>query len=226
MEKQKNFDLFDSEYFNFSSKYSTLNYIPEDLDSDYDAFVAGSDQIWNSDFLFNFEFNFLRFAQPYKRISYAASFGADHVKAEYVEQFAKYLSEMSYISVRELAGKKIVEELTSKTATVVLDPTMLLDVSQWAAMERKPVWATDEMFILVYYLGSTQGQQAIFNQLYTENAEYKSYQIIDVFAGTVCVKARRVFMADSSCCSGNYGFLPWNYFFHSFRDTFLFRIEN
>lgn len=181
MEKQKNFDRFDAEYFKFSSQYSTLNYIPEDLDEKYDAFIAGSDQIWNSYFLFNYEFNFLQFAQPYKRISYAASFGADHVKAEYVEQFAKYLSEISHISVRELAGKKIVEELTGKTATVVLDPTMLLDVTRWTAMERKPVWAVGEMFILVYYLGSTQGRQAIFNQLYTEKAEYKSYQIIDIF---------------------------------------------
>lgn len=180
LEKQARFEAFDSKFFCFASKYSTIDYIPENLDGDYDVFVAGSDQIWNSYFVFNFEFNFLRFAQPYKRISYAASFGTDHVKAEYVEQFTKYLSEMSAISVRELSGKRIVEELTSKTATVVLDPTMLLNAAQWSAMERKPGWTIGRNYILTYYLGETQDRKTIFNQLYSNNQQYKSYQVIDI----------------------------------------------
>ena len=144
-------------------------------------FVAGSDQIWNSYFLFNFEFNFLKFAQAYKRVSYAASFGTDHVKVEYIDRFSKYLSEMAHISVREISGKRIVENLTNKTATVVLDPTMLFDVSQWSEMEKKPEWAKNENFILTYYLGKTNGRKSIFNQLYTENEELKSYRVIDIF---------------------------------------------
>ena len=180
LEKQARFEKFDSEYICFSSKYSTIDYIPEDLDKDYDALIAGSDQIWNSNFLFNFEFNFLRFAQENKRISYAASFGADCVKMEYVDMFTKYLSEMANISVREIAGKKIVENLTDKTATVVLDPTMLIDASKWFEMERKPKWDISEKFILTYYLGETQGRKAIFEQLYNEYQEYESYQVIDI----------------------------------------------
>lgn len=178
--KQARFEKFDSEYICFSSKYSTIDYIPEDLDKDYDAFIAGSDQIWNSNFLFNFEFNFLRFAQENKRISYSASFGTDSIKAEYVDKFTQYLSEMAFISVREIAGKKIVENLTDKTATVVLDPTMLIDTSKWSAMERKPKWDISEKFILTYYLGGTQGRKAIFEQLYNEHKEYESYQVIDI----------------------------------------------
>lgn len=180
LEKQAKFEAYDSRSFCFSSKRSTINYIPPDLDSDYDVFVAGSDQIWNSYFLFNFDFNFLRFAQPYKRIAYAASFGTDHVKDEYVKKFSNYLSELAHISVREIAGKRIVENLTDKTATVVLDPTMLYDASKWAAIEKKPEWVKDENYILTYYLGKTHGRKAILDQLYNENKEYKSYPVIDI----------------------------------------------
>lgn len=181
LEKQEQFEKFDLEHFSFSSKYSTIDYISEDLDKDYDAFIAGSDQIWNSNFTFNFEFNFLRFASAYKRISYAASFGSDHVNAEYVNKFTEYLSDMAYISVREIAGKKIVESLTDKTATVVLDPTMLIDVSQWAEMERKPKWAIGKNYILTYYLVDTRDRKTIFEQVYNINKEYSSYQVIDIF---------------------------------------------
>lgn len=181
LEKQERFEIFDSEHFSFSSKYSTIDYISEDLDNDFEVFVAGSDQIWNSNFTFNFEFNFLRFAQPYKRVSYAASFGTDHVRTEYVDLFSQYLSEMAYISVREIAGKRIVENLTNKTATVVLDPTMLLDVSQWSEMERKPGWSVEKDYILTYYLGDTRDRKTIFDQIYNEIENYRSYQVIDVF---------------------------------------------
>ena len=179
--KQKRFEKFDSEYICFSSKYSTINFIPKDLDNDYDAFIAGSDQIWNSNFLFNFEFNFLRFAQERKRISYAASFGTDNIKSEYVDMFKQYLSEMSEISVRESAGKKLVEKLTDKTATVVLDPTMLLDSEKWSEIERKPKWALEDNYILTYYLGDTKCRKAVFDQIYNENEKYKSYQVVDIF---------------------------------------------
>ena len=181
LEKQERFSRFDSQFFRFSTKRSTIYHIPRNLDNDYDAFVAGSDQIWNSYFLFNFEFNFLRFAQDYKRVSYAASFGTDHVKEEYVEQFTHYLSEMAHISVREITGKKIVESLTNKTATVVLDPTMLFDGSYWAKVEKKPAWIIDGNYILTYYLGQIQGRKTMFNRLFDENEKYKSYRIIDIF---------------------------------------------
>lgn len=180
LDKQANFQTFDSEFISFSNRYSTIDYIPENLDAEYDVFIAGSDQIWNSHFVFNFEFNFLMFAQPFKRISYAASFGSDHVKAEYAALFAKYLSEMPHISVRELAGKRIVEELTSKTAAVVLDPTLLMNAGQWHTMERKPGWIVDEKFILTYYLGDSQNRQELLKQLYREHPKYESYQIVDI----------------------------------------------
>ena len=180
LKRQARFENFDSEYICFSSKQSTIDYVPDDLDADYDVFIAGSDQIWNSYFPFNFEFNFLRFAQAHKRVSYAASFGTDHIKQEYLDKFSKYISEMAYISVREIAGKRIVEDLTNKTATVVLDPTMLFDASRWSEMERKPDWAVDNNYILIYYLGDTIDQKKIFDQLYDENEEYKSYRVIDI----------------------------------------------
>ena len=82
-----------------------------------------------------------------KKISYAASFGRDDVPSEYEEPISKLLQGFSYISVREIQGVKIVNELARKSAELVLDPTLLLDRRQWSEMADRP---RETNYILVY----------------------------------------------------------------------------
>ena len=46
---------------------------------------------------------------------------------------------MKSISVREYAGKEIVKKLTGRDdVEVLIDPTMMLDKSEWEQVMRKP----------------------------------------------------------------------------------------
>ncbi len=178
--KQKRFEAFDKRYFSFSHFYSEKNFISPKLNESYDAFIAGSDQIWNPYFVFNFDFNFLTFSEKRKRISYAASFGVDNIPKEKQHVFSEYINGMNCLSVREYAGAEIIFRLTGKEAQVVLDPTMLLTAREWRKFSKRPKWLIDERYILTYYLGSTNDRHVIFEKLYENNDIYRKYKIIDI----------------------------------------------
>ncbi len=58
------------------------------------------------------------------------------------------------ISVREEAGKKIVEDLTGrKDVEVLVDPTMLLTAEEWDNVSNKPEQLKTDKYILNYFLG-------------------------------------------------------------------------
>lgn len=120
-----------------------------ELDS-FDCFVIGSDQVWNYTFSRFSKFDFLlNLNQP--KISYAASFGVDHLTEEVKLLFKEGLSELEEISVRETQGKKIINELLpTKDVQVVLDPTLLLDKNDWKLIvTSKPF---EKKYILTYFL--------------------------------------------------------------------------
>ena len=75
--RKRNFDRFDKEYLHLSSHtYKSLDKLQQDT-FDADLFIAGSDQIWNTDMENGSNgAYFLDFgSEKTKRISYAASFG-------------------------------------------------------------------------------------------------------------------------------------------------------
>lgn len=121
------------------------------LDNNYDYFIAGSDQIWNPNYV-DLKNAFLPFADRNKRIAYAASFGVSKIPDDKIEIVKKGLEGMNYISVREHAGANIVKELIGRTVPVLVDPTMLLTADEWKKLAERPVWYRDEKFILVYFL--------------------------------------------------------------------------
>ena len=99
-------------------------------------------------------FYYLGFAERDRTFSYAASFGIDKIPEEYVEDVRKGLEHIKYISVREDAGKRIVEELTGRTdVQVLVDPTMLLTTEQWDEVAEKPKNELPEKYLLTYFLG-------------------------------------------------------------------------
>ncbi|MDO9439150.1 polysaccharide pyruvyl transferase family protein [Hydrogenophaga sp.] len=94
-----------------------------------DLIVAGSDQIWSPSQHHGFDANyFLAFAQPFKarKISYAASFGRDHVSPSQAAQLPDLLHHFDAISVREASGVALVEKAIGHKPANVPDPTLLL----------------------------------------------------------------------------------------------------
>lgn len=94
----------------------------------FDAYVTGSDQVWNPNMLRlgHGEVFFLKFVGAAKRIAYAPSFGVSEVPAEYRHRIASLLQKFDALSAREDTGCRIIRELTGRAAQHVLDPTLLL----------------------------------------------------------------------------------------------------
>ncbi len=178
--KQYRFSRFDNKYFDFSEEYSTVEYIPKSLNEKYDFFIAGSDQIWNPHFTFNFDFNFLAFAEYEKCISYAASFGVQDIPNEKKDDFANYLNGIRKLSVREFAGGKIVRELTAREAEVLIDPTLLLSKEDWLRMAKKPFWNQNKRYIITYFLGDISEREEVFEKISSEMPNFSDLKIIDI----------------------------------------------
>lgn len=147
------------------------------LNNEFDFFVTGSDQVWNPYYFTNMEPYFLNFVDLEKRISYAASFGVNDIPKERVSEYKKLLKSMKYISVREEAGKSIVENLTDKEATVVVDPTMLLGKDEWIEVTSKPSCMPDKKYILTYFLGEKNEE---YNKFIESLVGEKSLEVIDI----------------------------------------------
>lgn len=178
--RQLRFEAFDRKYISFSSAYSTIKYISPELDSLYDIFVAGSDQIWNPYFPFNRDFNFLQFTSREKRIAYSASIGVEAIPEKRKEQFTDYFNSIDSISVREFAGQRIIKELTGKDVPVLPDPTLLLTPEEWISIEKKPKWFNSKEYILTYFLGEKQLLSSFIDDIKTKDETYGRYELIDL----------------------------------------------
>ena len=124
--RTENFDSFRKKYF------PAVSFCPE-IEKEFDVFVAGSDQIWNSAITGNNDCYYLPFAPDSKKISYAASFGRDRMN----EDEKKYLKEklsgfLPCISVREKSGAALVKDITGSDAAVCLDPVLLTSSDDWS----------------------------------------------------------------------------------------------
>lgn len=147
------FESFSKKYIK-SSKYAiSINNIPTEINNDYDFFVCGSDQIWNPHIEATSEIDFLSFATSGKKIAYAASFGVSNIPLERQPEYKKLINEIDYLSVREEDGAKIIKELTGRHSEVVIDPTLMLDKSEWIKISKKPNLKINKNYILLYFLG-------------------------------------------------------------------------
>ena len=139
------------EYPIISSKVSvfTENYIcprvissySEIAESDFDAYVVGSDQVWRPEYFNEVQDAFLRFARTWdvKRIAYAASFGTEELKYEYqlLEECSQLLSKFDAVSVREASGVAMCDEwFDYEDAVHVLDPVLMLSAEHYSSKFR------------------------------------------------------------------------------------------
>ena len=100
-------------------------------ETDFDAIIVGSDQIWRKKYVPVIETSFLNFTKGWniRRISYAPSFRTD--KWEYSDTETKncrhLLSSFDFVSVREKEGINLCRKYLDRNAEWVLDPTFLLN---------------------------------------------------------------------------------------------------
>lgn len=151
--RQHNFQSFSSDFIKETSFQISNPNIPADLHQQYDYFVTGSDQVWNPFFRKGSPIDFLTFAPIEKRIAYAPSFGIDVIPEEFREKYGLWLTELEKLSVREVAGAKIIKDLTDKTVPVLLDPTLLLTKEKWSEVAKTSAKKPKGKYLLTYFLG-------------------------------------------------------------------------
>lgn len=134
--------------------------VPEDFSDNFDYIIMGSDQIWN--FTFDTIFSdkaFGAFAPKHKKISFSASFGVNYVPEEgskLHKMCKEKIEDIRAISVREEAGKDIIEKLTGRTdVEVLIDPTMMLEQEEWEKVMKKPENLKTDKFIVKSFLGNS-----------------------------------------------------------------------
>lgn len=165
----------------------TLRFIKENLEcreiknlksineSDYDAFVVGSDQIWrkpyfNSMWYAKVKDAYLDFTRGWniRRVSYAASFGLDNIN-EYserdVRECSAALKMFDSVSVREDSGVLICEKELGVKAFHVLDPTMLLNKCEYEKLVEKKDLKKSSGDMLCYILDNTQFKEKIKSKI-------------------------------------------------------------
>lgn len=143
-----------------------------------DLYCSGSDQVWKPNSGLTGPIHYLTFAQRERTFSYAASFGVDQIPEQYRETVRAGLRHVKYISVREDAGKRIVEELTGRTdVQVVVDPTMLLSAREWDQVAEKPRTALPEKYLLTYFLGDVSPRRRAVIQ---KKADEMGCQVINL----------------------------------------------
>lgn len=116
-----------------AKKYITI----EDLELDqtnYNAFIVGSDLVWNPLMAEGvnpvYYLDFVRVA-GIKKIAYAPSVGTLDITEDEKQQISCFLNGFDAISVREESTAMQLKLLTDKTIQTVLDPTLLTYATDW-----------------------------------------------------------------------------------------------
>jgi hypothetical protein len=123
----------------------------------YDAFICGSDVIWNAGV--DPYISALGFAAENKtKIAYAPSLGGSNIPDGWFRKYKKYLTRLDSLSVRE---ESIAEELRSlmpeREIVCAVDPTLLLTADEWnECCSPRP----EKGYALCYLLGDSKRQRA------------------------------------------------------------------
>lgn len=118
-----------------------------------DCMIVGSDQVWNPENRLS-DVDLLNFHEIKNKLSYSASFGVSEINIKNKCKIKRLLDEFRYISVREEAGKKLLEDnFAINNVEVLIDPTMLLTTEEWDTVSNKPEMLKTKKYILNYFLG-------------------------------------------------------------------------
>lgn len=153
----------------------------KNLDIDY--FIVGSDQVWKPTYGRLSDMDLLKFTNKNKRISFSASFGIAELPQEHKNRTKQELEKFKAISVREDAGKKIVEELTKRNdIEVLVDPTMLLTSNEWDKVAKKPKQLDlikGKKYILNYFLGDLSDKRKKEIEIFAKKHDCEIINILD-----------------------------------------------
>ena len=118
--------------------------------NDYDAFVCGSDQIWNPTLTGGLDkVYFCDFNTDATKISYAASMGLKELPELEELKFQRLINNFDYLGVRETTLKDYISKFTNQEVVENVDPTLLLDEKEYTKLIKSNNYGK---YIFVYSL--------------------------------------------------------------------------
>lgn len=187
---KKVFGKYNGYYIDFEKRYNkwlpmmksqTSNFIQNNLvlskplssyydirESDYDAIIVGSDQIWRPCmFQLDPSITYLSFAKGWKikRISYAASFGTDvwEYSNEQTVTCGKLAKMFDAISVRESSGIRNCADHLGVSVEQVCDPTLLLEAKDYITLIEKSNTPKSEGNLFNYILDVSETKKTLID---------------------------------------------------------------
>lgn len=148
-----------------------------DVISNYDAFIAGSDQIWS--WVFNtmergngtrdtrvLDAYMLRFVPEYiYKLSYAASISCPNIPNTLSRYYEESIMRLDAASIREEASLALFSEEVRKRISVVLDPTLLLTREKWCDDLKLGNRTIDKPYLFLYLLGTEKENRRILKSV-------------------------------------------------------------
>ncbi|MEA5093493.1 MAG: polysaccharide pyruvyl transferase family protein [Sedimentibacter saalensis] len=164
----------------------------------YDAFIVGSDQLWLPAGLRTNFYNLNFVNKSVKKISYATSFGVSEIPKNHFKATRDYLKRIDYLSVREIAGQRIIKDLTGRDAYLACDPVLLLTEQEWSQFCDR-VEKIDNVqsgkYLLCYFLGGSEDARCAAEKIAKNNnlklvaIKYmEDYFVADDSFGEICPK--------------------------------------
>ena len=159
---------------NINTKYvSNLRHISPNK---FDCLIAGSDQVWRPLYFKNIENAFFSFAENWniRRIAYAVSFGVN--SWEYTEEQTKtclkLIKKFNALSFRERSGVLLCKNNFHRDSIQVIDPTMLLDRTNYIQLFSCVRNYTSPGNLMVYFINDS-----VKNNEFVDNVSNKKNMI-------------------------------------------------
>lgn len=131
--------------------------VTEDL---YDAFITGSDQVWNTRCADCDKAYYLSFVKNKPKYAYAVSMGATNINdfdSDEKNIYADLIKKFDRISVREKNAQLWIEQLTGLKTDIMPDPTLLLIREEWDSIT--PERIIKEKYVFWYAMNYTKKER-------------------------------------------------------------------
>lgn len=155
---------------------------------DYDAFIVGSDQVWNFRHTLNPVYLLSFVNEHKKKIAYAVSMGQCDVDDSLHESLRKSLLSFDYISSREKKACDFLNNLLgeSKHVSQCIDPTLLIPSNLYKSITLK---LNEYNFISSYILNSLNTHQ--INQI-LDFSKSKELPLVNLRNPDTCIKLKKI----------------------------------
>lgn len=164
--QELNFSKFREEQFNKTSKIYNSKQLKRNVnDISLDALVVGSDQVWRKWEMVPLETFFLSWLKSdIKCLGYAISYGKSNwtLSEKETVTYAEAAKRFIGLSMREKDGVRLTKEHFGLDSELVIDPTMLLDKSDYLKLCGS-VCLNQEMSLFYYVLDQTEEKKKIIS---------------------------------------------------------------